>query len=65
VACAGRGACDGNGTCTCAPGFEGAACQRAACPAGCSGRGLCVLEYQVELGKCEPPYAVSDCATTL
>ena len=31
--CAGRGACDrASGTCTCSPGFEGAACERMACP---------------------------------
>jgi len=41
--CAGVGDCRAaaDGACACAAGFEGAACARAACPRGCSGRGVC------------------------
>jgi hypothetical protein len=53
--CAGRGACNTvTGACECFPGFEGTACQRAACPAGCSGRGRCRL-----LGELALPHAAA------
>jgi len=49
VECSRRGACDRvTGTCTCAPGFTGAACESIACPLGidnslpCSGHGRCL-----------------------
>lgn len=43
--CGGAGLCDtATGACACFPGFEGAACERAACPGSppCSGRGVCL-----------------------
>ncbi|DAZ92410.1 TPA: hypothetical protein N0F65_000194 [Lagenidium giganteum] len=40
--CSGAGFCDRNsGQCKCLAGFEGADCQRASCPNGCSGHGRC------------------------
>ncbi|KAJ1446442.1 hypothetical protein M885DRAFT_625253 [Pelagophyceae sp. CCMP2097] len=41
--CSNRGACDREtGLCTCEEGrFEGAACERSACPRSCGGRGRC------------------------
>jgi len=42
VECSDKGMCDrGSGKCQCEPGFEGIACQRTACPEGCSGHGIC------------------------
>ncbi|GMF40162.1 unnamed protein product [Phytophthora fragariaefolia] len=47
--CSNKGLCDrALGTCTCFDGFEGVACQRAACPNKCSGHGTC--ESLRELG---------------
>jgi len=45
--CSNKGVCDrGTGRCTCFSGFEGAACERMACPSRnaqeCSGHGVCV-----------------------
>lgn len=44
--CSNKGICDrGAGTCSCFPGYEGSACQRASCPTSntgvCSGHGTC------------------------
>ncbi|GMF13130.1 unnamed protein product [Phytophthora lilii] len=40
--CSNKGLCDRSlGTCTCFDGYEGVACQRAACPNKCSGHGTC------------------------
>jgi len=40
--CSGRGRCDErSGECACAPGFEGDACERMACPLGCDAHGTC------------------------
>ncbi|ETV64774.1 hypothetical protein H257_18409 [Aphanomyces astaci] len=40
--CSNRGVCDeSSGVCQCDPGFTGAACDRLACPLGCSNRGEC------------------------
>ncbi|KAK1930930.1 Tenascin-X [Phytophthora citrophthora] len=47
--CSNKGLCDRSlGTCTCFDGYEGVACQRAACPNKCSGHGTC--ESLRELG---------------
>jgi len=40
--CSNKGTCNrDDGTCTCFPGYEGTACQRASCPNACSGHGTC------------------------
>ena len=40
--CSGRGVCDRvKAACKCFKGYEGPACQRIACPSGCSGHGKC------------------------
>jgi len=46
--CSMAGTCDRkSGQCNCFPGYEGIACQRTACPNGCSNKGVCVTqEYQ-------------------
>ena len=42
VPCSASGVCDTKtGTCTCTPGFEGAACGRLSCTGGCGGHGVC------------------------
>ncbi|KAG3181466.1 hypothetical protein PC128_g15127 [Phytophthora cactorum] len=47
--CSNKGLCDRSlGSCTCFDGYEGVACQRAACPNKCSGHGTC--ESISELG---------------
>ncbi|ELR59924.1 Tenascin-N [Bos mutus] len=44
--------------CHCEHGWEGADCERLACPGACSGHGRCVDGRCV----CEPPYVGADCA---
>ncbi|CAM9333547.1 unnamed protein product, partial [Phaeothamnion confervicola] len=45
--CANVGTCDRTtGSCLCPAGFTGRACQRLACPAGCSGNGVCTTLAQ-------------------
>jgi hypothetical protein len=40
--CSGRGVCErASGICSCFTGYEGSACERFACPNGCSGHGKC------------------------
>ncbi|CAN0345407.1 unnamed protein product, partial [Laminaria digitata] len=40
--CSNMGVCDRfYGVCVCEPGFEGRACERYACPNGCSEHGVC------------------------
>ncbi|CAI9179701.1 unnamed protein product [Rangifer tarandus platyrhynchus] len=57
--------CSGHGifsldtcSCHCEHGWEGADCERLACPGACSGHGRCVDGSCV----CEPPYVGADCA---
>lgn len=57
--------CSGHGTfspdtgsCHCEQGWEGAACERPACPGACSGHGRCVDSRCL----CEQPYVGADCA---
>jgi len=49
--CSNKGVCDRTtGECTCYPGYDGAACQRASCPgypASCSGHGVCKTKHQL------------------
>ncbi|XP_078297453.1 tenascin-N isoform X3 [Panthera onca] len=60
-----KGHCSGHGTfspetcgCRCEQGWEGAACERPACPGACSGHGRCV-DGRCE---CDVPYVGVDCA---
>lgn len=40
--CSNKGLCDRlAGTCVCFIGYEGHSCERASCPNGCSGHGVC------------------------
>lgn len=40
--CSNKGLCDrATATCNCFAGYEGSACNRASCPNGCSGHGVC------------------------
>ncbi|XP_065744081.1 tenascin-N [Phocoena phocoena] len=57
--------CSGHGTfspdtcsCHCVQGWEGADCERPACPGACSGHGRCVDGRCL----CEQPYVGADCA---
>ncbi|XP_033710801.1 tenascin-N [Tursiops truncatus] len=57
--------CSGHGTfspdtcsCHCEQGWEGAACERPACPGACSSHGRCVDSRCL----CEQPYVGADCA---
>nr|XP_023496357.1 tenascin-N isoform X6 [Equus caballus] len=59
------GHCSSHGTfspetcsCLCEQGWEGAACDRPACPGACSGHGRCVDGRCV----CDEPYVGADCA---
>ena len=48
VECANRGSCDRkSGTCSCATGYAGAACQRCVCPNACNGHGVCQTQKQL------------------
>ncbi|XP_025733257.1 tenascin-N [Callorhinus ursinus] len=65
VAAGGSLHCSGHGTfsletctCRCEQGWEGAACERPACPGACSGHGRCAAGRC----ECEPPYEGADCA---
>ena len=41
--CSNKGICDRKtGECECFDGYDGTACQRASCPSGCSGHGICM-----------------------
>ncbi|XP_006887771.1 PREDICTED: tenascin-N [Elephantulus edwardii] len=57
--------CSGHGTfsqvtcsCRCEQGWEGAECERPACPGACSGHGRCVDGHCL----CDEPYVGDDCA---
>ncbi|EGZ20698.1 hypothetical protein PHYSODRAFT_328782 [Phytophthora sojae] len=52
VECSGKGVCDRNsGTCSCFPGFEGAACQRMGCSNDCSDQGTCLSMSEMAAAK--------------
>ncbi|KAL3668315.1 hypothetical protein V7S43_006407 [Phytophthora oleae] len=52
VECSGMGECDRSaGTCSCFPGFEGAACERMSCPNDCSDRGVCMSMREMAAAK--------------
>ncbi|KAG7385820.1 hypothetical protein PHYPSEUDO_001065 [Phytophthora pseudosyringae] len=64
--CSNKGLCDrALGVCTCFDGYEGAACQRAACPNKCSGHGTC--ESVRELGLKAPGtlFGIPDSSTAV
>ena len=71
--CSNHGTCDrDSGQCECSDGFEGRACDRVACPSGCSGKGTC--EYvggsswdssKTRACKCDPGYGGIDCSASL
>jgi len=47
--CSNRGVCDRTaGECDCFSGYEGAACQRSACPNDCSGHGICSYAHEID-----------------
>ena len=62
---ASRGTCDGFGGCQCVPPFTGADCAVMDCPGGCSGNGICVLEFPVGRCDCAPGFGGRDCAQRL
>jgi len=50
--CSNKGICDrSSGTCSCFPGYDGSACQRASCPSNsngvCSGHGMCLTVKEI------------------
>mmetsp|Transcript_25057 Transcript_25057/g.34416 ORF Transcript_25057/g.34416 Transcript_25057/m.34416 type:complete len:940 (-) Transcript_25057:67-2886(-) len=50
--CSNSGYCDrSKGLCVCYPGFTGSSCQRATCPNGCSGHGLCGTLYDISISE--------------
>ena len=71
--CSNHGTCDrDSGECECSDGFEGRACDRVACPSGCSGKGTC--EYvggsswdssKTRACKCDPGFGGIDCSAPL
>ncbi|TYZ50992.1 hypothetical protein PybrP1_012826 [[Pythium] brassicae (nom. inval.)] len=69
--CSDAGYCDrSSGQCRCFAGYDGAACQRYACPNGCSGHGQCVsMQAMAELTNAAPlsaatTYAGAEATTT-
>ena len=60
-----HGICDGFGNCQCAPPFLTEDCSVKDCPANCSGRGVCSVEYPVSRCMCDPPAAGNDCSLSV
>jgi len=64
--CSNKGTCDrSSGECTCFEGFEGAACQRAACPNSCSGHGVCKSIESLAKADSNNVYKLWDRASTM
>jgi len=64
--CSNKGKCDrASGSCTCYPGYEGVACQRASCPNSCSGHGTCKTISQLAGNDYGVPYKLWDKDSTL
>lgn len=64
--CSNKGSCDRNtGECSCYDGYDGVACQRAACPNSCSGHGVCKTISQLAAADTGNAYKLWDQDATM